>query len=67
MDAYFSSAEISLFLRKLPLLLEKISLLIVVGNLTGNRCGTGVFHTGTASESPRITKFPVNFPDSREL
>jgi hypothetical protein len=55
-----SASEISL----LP---KIISLLIFVGNLPANRCGTGAFRTVIASKSPEIAKFPVIFPVSREL
>ena len=67
MDAYLSSAEISLFVRKISLLPKIISLLIPAGNLPRSGCGTGVFRSGIASKSVEIAKFPVNFPVSREL
>jgi hypothetical protein len=70
MDAYPPCAvrELnSLIPAKNSLLLEIFSLLIFVGNLPGNRCGTGAFRTDIASKSPEIAKFPVKFPVSREL
>jgi hypothetical protein len=57
----------SLIPAKNSLFLEIISLLIFVGNLPGNRCGTGAFRADIASKSLGIAKFPVNFPVSREL
>jgi hypothetical protein len=59
--------QISLFLPKTSLLSKIISLLIFVGNLPRSGCGTGVFRSEIASKSVEITKFPVNFPVSREL
>ena len=59
--------QISLFVPEISLLAKIISLLIVAGNLPGNRCGTGAFRTDIASNSPEIAEFPVNFPVSREL
>jgi hypothetical protein len=62
-----SNMQISLFGSEISLLPKIISLLIFVGKLLGNRCGTGGFRTDIASKSPEIAKFPVNFPVSREL
>jgi hypothetical protein len=59
--------QISLLLPEISLLSKIVSLLIVAGNLPGNRCGTGAFRTDVASKSPEIAKIPVNFPVSREL
>jgi hypothetical protein len=59
--------QISLFLPEFSLLPKIISLLIRVGNLLRNGCGTGVFRSEMASKSVEIAKFPVNFPVSREL
>ena len=61
MDAY-DAYEISLFVRKISLLPKIVSLLISARNWLGNSCGTGVFRTDIASKSPKIAKFPVNFP-----
>jgi hypothetical protein len=66
MDAYDAYLN-SLIPAKNSLFLEIISLLIFVGNLPGNRCGTGAFRADIASKSLGIAKFPVNFPVSREL
>jgi hypothetical protein len=52
---------------KTSLFFKIFSLLICVGNLPRSDCGTGAFRTEIASRSPKIAKFPVNFPDSREL
>jgi hypothetical protein len=60
-------ARNSLLALKNSLFFKIFSLLIFAGNLPGNRCGTGVFRTDIASKSPKMVKFPVNFPDSREL
>jgi hypothetical protein len=60
MQIYLFGSEVS----QLP---KIISLLIFAGNLPVNRCGTGAFRPDIASKSPQIAKFPVYFPDSREL
>ena len=67
MDAYLTPCKISLFLPEISLLPKIFSLLICVGNLPRSGCGTGGFRTDFASKSPKIAKFPVNFPVSREL
>jgi hypothetical protein len=59
--------QISLFLPEISLLPKIISLLIFAGNLLRSACGTVAFCTDTACKSPETTKFPVNFPVSREL
>jgi hypothetical protein len=65
--ALLTPCKISLFLPEISLLPKIFSLLICVGNLPKSGCGTGVFRTEIASRIPKTAKFPVNFPDSREL
>jgi hypothetical protein len=64
--ALLTPCKISLFLPEISLLSKIFSLLICVGNLPKSGCSTGVFRTDITSKIPKIVKFPVNFPDSRE-
>jgi hypothetical protein len=43
------------------------SLLIRVGNCPRSHCSTVTSGFNRASQSPRIAKFPVKFPDTREF
>src|SRR6266851_9681179 len=63
MDAY----EHSLLPAKNSLFPEIFSLLILVGNCSRSGCSTAVSCYEIGSQSPRIAKFPVKFPVSREL
>src|SRR5258708_17862215 len=63
MDAY----QISLFLPENSLFFKIFSLLICVGNCSRSGCSTAVSCYEIDSQSPRIAKFPVKFPVSREL
>ena len=44
-----------------------LSLLICVGNCSRSGCSTAVSRIEFGSQSPRIAKFPVKFPVSREF
>ena len=63
MDAY----QISLFLPENSLFFKIFSLFICVGNCSRSGCSTAVSCYEIGSQSPRIAKFPVKFPVSREL
>jgi hypothetical protein len=67
MDAYLISNRNSLLFAFRSLLFENFSLLFFLGNLVRSRCGTAAFQREVASKGPKIAKFPVNFPVSREL
>ena len=57
----------SLFLRNNSLILKIFSLLICVGNCSRSGCSAAVSWHVIVSLSPRIAKFPVKFPVSREF
>jgi hypothetical protein len=67
MDAYPVCKQNSLFPAKCSLFFEIFSLLIFLGNLMRNRCGTVASQWEMVSKSPKIAKYPVNFPVSREF
>ena len=52
---------------KNSLILKIFSLIICVGNCSGSGCGAAVSWSSIVSLSPRIAKFPVKFPDTREF
>ena len=62
-DAY----QISLFLPEISLFFTIFSLLICVGNCSRSGCSAAVSWYCIVSLSPRIAKFPVKFPVSREF
>jgi hypothetical protein len=57
----------SLFLPRNSLFLEIVSLLICVGNCAKNRCGTVAYCHEIGRASPKIARFPVKFPVTREF
>jgi hypothetical protein len=65
MDAYFPKN--SLLLGKNSLILLNISLLIELGNCSKSCCGTAVSWSASTSKCLKFAKFPVKFPDSREI
>ena len=54
-------------MQKNSLFVEKISLLVRVGNYAKSRCGAAGSRYEIGSWSPEIAKFPVKFPVSREF
>jgi hypothetical protein len=64
---YFSVTLNSLITAKNSLFVEIFSLLICVGNCAKSDCGAAVFCSKTFSRCLKIAKFPVKFPDSREI
>jgi hypothetical protein len=70
MDAYNASTAVhcnSLIPFKNSLILKILSLIICVGNCSRSGCSAAVSCYQIASLSPRIAKFPVKFPDTREF
>jgi hypothetical protein len=57
----------SLILSKKSLFFKKVSLLICVGNYWRSGCNASVSCIEIGSQSPKIAKFPVKFPVSREF
>ncbi len=66
-DAYLPCTRNSLILKMSSLFPEIFSLLICVGNFAKSRCSAAVSCYEIGLGSPRIPKFPVKFPVSREL
>jgi hypothetical protein len=66
-DAYFSVTLNSLIPAKNSLFVEIFSLLICVGNCAKSDRGAAVSCSKTFSRCLKIAKFPVKFPDSREI
>src|ERR1700674_5647009 len=67
MDAYFSVTPNSLIPAKNSLFVEIFFLLICVGNCAKSDCGAAVSCSKIFSRCLKIAKFPVKFPDSREI
>jgi hypothetical protein len=57
----------SLFSQIDSLFLEVFSLLTCVGNCSRSACSIETHYAETGSRSPKIAKFPVKFPVSREF
>jgi hypothetical protein len=67
MDAYAVCSLNSLLPDKYSLFFKIFSLLICVGNYAKTACSAAVSRSEIGSQSPKIAKFPVNFPVSREF